>query len=280
MIIKISIECGCPSEAKSILDKLSEEAPVTQVISEPAPLTKDTVTDSVTSVNDLVAEITQKQTEGEIFTDGHGAAPTPDAPAPASAPATGDVELDINGVPWDARIHSTSKKKTKGGIWRRGRGVDDATFTNVMVELKAQTGVPTPHAPVMTPTPPTPPVTPTAPVQQPAATIPAAGPTPPASAPVTPTVPVQQPTAAPTPPPMPVNVPSPVMTEPASTDVSVTDLGTVVSECIRLGHFGAAEVASHYAMAGVDPLQLTSDPNQLRRAYDYFSAKLNQVSAG
>lgn len=66
--------------------------------------------------------------------------------APPTEPAqTGDDEgteeptrdLDANGIPWDERIHSGTKKQNKDGTWARRRNTDDAVYEQVMAELKA-----------------------------------------------------------------------------------------------------------------------------------------------
>jgi hypothetical protein len=51
-----------------------------------------------------------------------------------------DVVRDKNGdgVTWDARIHSSSKKMSTRGIWNRRRNVDDALFEEVMAELQGE----------------------------------------------------------------------------------------------------------------------------------------------
>ena len=55
-------------------------------------------------------------------------------------------ELDSEGLPWDERIHSSSKKKKADGTWTRVRGIQDAQFEEVKNELKAKmatgTGIP------------------------------------------------------------------------------------------------------------------------------------------
>lgn len=96
--------------------------------------------------------------------------PPPAAPAAVpSAPATPSaVALDANGLPWDARIHSSSKEKVKAGTWKYRRGVDDAAITQVEAELRQLMAIPAPApAPVATPAPapvvPAPPVVPPAP---------------------------------------------------------------------------------------------------------------------
>jgi hypothetical protein len=67
------------------------------------------------------------------------AAPPPRAQSAAAA--TGTVERDTEGLPWDARIHSTPATKNAGdGRWRAKRGLDDATKAAVTAELKAAAG--------------------------------------------------------------------------------------------------------------------------------------------
>lgn len=64
-------------------------------------------------------------------------APPPPA-QPAAAAATGTVERDTEGLPWDARIHSTPATKNAGdGRWRAKRGLDEVTKGTVTAELKA-----------------------------------------------------------------------------------------------------------------------------------------------
>ena len=60
------------------------------------------------------------------------------------------VDLDKNGLPWDARIHAGSKLKTAKGIWKKRKGVDDATYTAVVQELEGNE-TETPAPPVVTP---------------------------------------------------------------------------------------------------------------------------------
>ena len=48
------------------------------------------------------------------------------------------MELDAEGLPWDARIHSSGKSKLKDGTWRLKGGVDPALVETVKVELRAK----------------------------------------------------------------------------------------------------------------------------------------------
>lgn len=52
-----------------------------------------------------------------------------------------DVELDINNIPWDARIHAASRNKNANLSWRNKRGVDKDLLAQVEAELKANAPV-------------------------------------------------------------------------------------------------------------------------------------------
>lgn len=59
-------------------------------------------------------------------------APTAATPAPASG------ERDAEGMPWDERIHSSTKAKTEKGLWRIKRGINDPQLiARVKAELLA-----------------------------------------------------------------------------------------------------------------------------------------------
>jgi len=53
-----------------------------------------------------------------------------------------DDKLDSNGLPWDARIHSSSKAKIKDGSWKKRKGVDASTVATVEAELRALMAIP------------------------------------------------------------------------------------------------------------------------------------------
>ena len=67
------------------------------------------------------------------------------APVVALSPANG-VELDKNGLPWDARIHGSTKTKNSDGTWRAKRGVDNAMVLQVNNQLRQLMGAVTPLA--------------------------------------------------------------------------------------------------------------------------------------
>lgn len=75
-----------------------------------------------------------------LASDGEPMTIPPTEPAPAgdedgTEEPAGD--LDTNGIPWDERIHSGTKKQNKDGTWARRRNTDDAVYEQVMAELKA-----------------------------------------------------------------------------------------------------------------------------------------------
>jgi len=71
--------------------------------------------------------------------------PAPTAPAtPSSNPANG-VELDKDGLPYDARIHSGGKSKNADGRWKKRKQVDPAVVAQVEAELRQVLGAPGPN---------------------------------------------------------------------------------------------------------------------------------------
>lgn len=51
-------------------------------------------------------------------------------------------QVDKDGFPWDARIHSGNKEMTGKGVWRKKRGVTDQEVTDVENELRGQNQAP------------------------------------------------------------------------------------------------------------------------------------------
>lgn len=63
------------------------------------------------------------------------------SPSETAAPA--GVEVDANGLPWDARIHTGTKSKNKDDTWRYKSGIDrDTLVPEVEAELRALMAVP------------------------------------------------------------------------------------------------------------------------------------------
>jgi len=84
----------------------------------------------------------------------------PTQTGPASSAAT--VERDSEGLPWDDRVHSETRKKNADGTWRYRRNLDKVIKDAVYAELKAAAQVSLPQSatgvagavPVPAPTPP------------------------------------------------------------------------------------------------------------------------------
>lgn len=101
---------------------------------------------------------------------------TPPPPAtevePEDAPFVGTV--DSEGMPWDERIHASTKSVIANGTWKLKRGVDQALVAQVKAELMGNDTSATPNS-ESTPPPPAEPIT-------------EATPPPPTPAPATPSV--------------------------------------------------------------------------------------------
>lgn len=139
------------------------------------------------------------------------AAGAPSVPAPPSNPA-GGVELDIHGLPWDARIHAGTAGKNQDGSWKRKKGVGDVFYNDTAAELRRVMAIPAP-APVVAPPPPVD----AAPL---ASSAPVAPPAPPMMPPAPPAPPVVPPGPAPS---VPASVAPPVAPAPLTTAPAATD---------------------------------------------------------
>lgn len=63
----------------------------------------------------------------------------PVGPAPEPMPIAVENnphELDVDGYPWDERIHASGRSKTAGGQWRKRRGTAPARVAQVEAELR------------------------------------------------------------------------------------------------------------------------------------------------
>lgn len=55
----------------------------------------------------------------------------------AAAPGVASAEVDSQGIPWDERIHSSSKKRKGDGTWILKRGVDHTLAQTITAQLMA-----------------------------------------------------------------------------------------------------------------------------------------------
>ena len=90
--------------------------------------------------NDTAVEPTGNDTVSEPAADKADNA----FPTAALDPVAG-VELDANGSPWNAEVHSGSKTKTAKGVWKAKRGIDKTLVAQTEAQDRARiAGTPQP----------------------------------------------------------------------------------------------------------------------------------------
>jgi hypothetical protein len=194
------------------------------------------------------------------------AAPVPASPAAPAAPA---VQLDKNGLPWDARIHASSKAINADGSWRAKKMVDAAVVATVEAELRATMGAPSPVQTVS--------VTDGSAIPA-GAVVSSEGNTGPALVaspqPYVPLIPPAQPAAP---------APAPVPAAPAAPGNPDTDLPTFLKEATTLINAGRATTADMIAAAnsaGIPhPGALRQRPDLIATVRAAFLAEVAPVAA-
>ena len=66
------------------------------------------------------------------------------APVAPVAPVAASAELDARGLPWDKRIHASTRTKVAAGTWKYARGVAADYIAQVERELRAVQAIPVP----------------------------------------------------------------------------------------------------------------------------------------
>ncbi len=97
----------------------------------------------------LVDELTTPEATHEVTQSGEeDLEPAQEPEDKEEIPAAPEgVDVDSEGLPWDARIHSSGKTKLKGkGTWKLIRGIDPELVESVKAELKKAMAVPVPEA--------------------------------------------------------------------------------------------------------------------------------------
>lgn len=106
------------------------------------------------------AEVDAKAAFGAATTEILGTAETAAADTTTQTFYGEPPEYDSAGVPWDARIHASTRTKVAAGTWTRRRNTDDEVYKAVLAELMNTNVAPPPAPPstgAVTPPPPPPP---------------------------------------------------------------------------------------------------------------------------
>lgn len=209
--------------------------------------------------------------------------------APAEQAEPGEVtstdEFDRAGIPWDARIHASTRGVNQDGTWKRRRNTDDVYYASIMAELAQRVAGQQPSAPPAAPAapaspapvgivdngpvviPPVPaapatvPATPAPPMAAPVAAAPAIPPAPAAAVPAVPEAP-----AAP--------VAAPVTEAPAPVPVGgmqFKDFMPRVSAAINAGKFDNNALKGYLQQWGLtDITQLATDPTKVEAFYNWL----------
>ncbi len=116
-----------------------QEASNTEIGTVTVRLTADT-----SDLTDAVAQFTPPAGP-EVFTaplaDGAPSA-APVVPAVSPAPTIAPASHDSAGLPWDARIHASSRTTVANGTWRKKKNVPDETVAAVEAELRQAMAAP------------------------------------------------------------------------------------------------------------------------------------------
>lgn len=150
-MFKFEISADSPEElqlkmqdfAKDILPK-SPVVPADFIVRDSAPMTSTHIM-LPEYRNEPVEEITQNSSPIVMATNSVGV---------PSVNRSSDSQRDAKGLPWDARIHSSSKALNKDNTWRYKKGLDDGIKAQVEAQLRQ---LPAPNAtpiavPVVVPT--------------------------------------------------------------------------------------------------------------------------------
>jgi len=93
------------------------------------------------------------------------------APEPVAGPAVAGVEVDVTGLPWDARFHAGTKRQNADGKWTAKKGVHEETVRVVTDQLRANMAAPAAVPPPPPPPAPAAPIVPPPPLATPAAAV-------------------------------------------------------------------------------------------------------------
>jgi hypothetical protein len=145
MRVDITIRDLSALEAQNVLDKL-RDAPVAHVA--PVVTQAPPIHGMGPAPTEVFGAPVIAQSAPVVGSPVVASEPVKQAPQATVAPIVSG-EVDSSGMPWDPRIHSSSRQKlAKGGGWKLRRGVDPAIVAAVEAELRGTVAAPTsPHTP-------------------------------------------------------------------------------------------------------------------------------------
>ena len=112
----------------------------------PAPTPEEPEADPLPAGRSVAADVVEALMAAEENRVAAQAAASTPAATPLSPPA--GVDLDSDGLPWDARIHASTKTKVQSdGKWKKIRKVDPALVKAVEAELRQVMAAPVPPPP-------------------------------------------------------------------------------------------------------------------------------------
>jgi len=99
-------------------------------------MNKELLSEAKVTMEENVTAPTMHLEEGEEEVPSLYTAHPSEVAAPVAMVNTNvEGELDAEGIPWDKRIHASSKGKVAKGTWRTKRGIDVAVLAQVKAEL-------------------------------------------------------------------------------------------------------------------------------------------------
>lgn len=126
--------------AREVLTVRIDASPVKEVIDEACALIKAAQAgDDLPPQDDPAAILAAAQGGGAPLDDPaavlSGAGAGTSTSAPAEPPAT-SIELDASGLPWDERIHASSRAKVQNGTWRKRSKLAEGVYERIEAELR------------------------------------------------------------------------------------------------------------------------------------------------
>ena len=137
-------EYTLPAAATQELEKAVNNWKATVAPAAPVVDTYTATEVTITQQGAVLTDVTEEEDEAFAAIPAVTVPPPPAAVAPPPPPAPigafNQVTRDAKNLPWDARIHASSKAKVADGTWRYKRGVTEEEIARVEAELRGIVG--------------------------------------------------------------------------------------------------------------------------------------------